>query len=306
MKQPPPNPPTSRRRRRPAATQVLAGLARAQLQTLVTCQPLLEQDQDDEALHDFRVALRRLRTLLRLFDRHPDPSLAVRCDRALRWLTRRSGQRRDLDVALRDLALLTSRGELSEAAAALQREPLRRERDRAQRRLLVVLRGARCRQAIEATDRLLMQHEAALTALPLDIEEAARRARRDGTIPRLHEARKAGKQLRYLLEALPALGPGRVRRREIQRAITQLKVLQEELGAICDLGVQAALCENLGVTKKLVSGELTTQLAQLGARLRARADGSARTAAAGLTRTKVALLAQPQTLFLRRANGAKQ
>ncbi|MCC6202505.1 MAG: CHAD domain-containing protein [Gammaproteobacteria bacterium] len=312
MKQPQPKRPIPRRRPRPTAVQALAGLARAQLQTMGACLPLLEQDRDEDALHDFRVALRRLRTLLRLFDHGADPRLAARCDRALRWLTRSSGQRRDLDVALRDLTLLADRGALSAEAVVLLREPLRRERARAQRRLLATLRGTRCRRTLAATEQLLTRHEAASAEMPLDLETAARRAGhklrrrlrragRDGTLLRLHAARKAGKQFRYLLEVLPALGPRRIRRREVQRAIAELKVLQEDLGAICDLGVQAMLCDELGATRRSLPGEPAAELAQLGSRLRAHAAEAARAAAADLTPMTMAMADQPEALFLRRA-----
>jgi CHAD domain-containing protein len=290
-------------RARPAKAQVVAGLASAQLQAMAAAMPLLELDRDEEALHDFRVALRRLRTLLQLLGDDRDDRLATQCDRGLRRLTRATGPRRDLDVALRDFAPALPRPDLSGAAVASVTTALQRERRRAQRQLLATLRGGRSRQTLAATERLLAVYQEAPAHQPppvaklmrragAKLRRRLRRARREPSVARLHAARKAGKRLRYLLEALPALYPNQIRRRAVRSAIADLKALQDALGSICDLGVQAALLTDLSVRHAAAirrHGGSPAALAQLGGRLQAQADAAASDAAKRLTSLPLAI-----------------
>lgn len=294
---------------------VLAGLARAQLRAMAAAIPSIEADADDEALHDFRVALRRLRTLLPLVGDDHAPRLAAQCDRGLRRLTRLTGARRDLDVVLRDGASRTARQEAIMPVAAL----LQRERRRAQRQLLTLLRNSRTRQTLAATERLLAACEAAPAPRPADVLERLhaagrklrrrlRRARRETTVARLHAARKAGKRLRYLLEALPALYPNRIRRRATGSAIADLKSVQDALGSICDLSVRAALLAELSARHAAAierSGGVPADLAKFSAMLQAQADTAARDAARRLGAMPSSLPDDYAVLFTRRAPRAR-
>src|SRR5262245_11437940 len=74
---------------------------------------------DVEAVHDLRVAARRLRSALTLFALDPDGRRARRADRALGDLARAAGRGRDLDVGIEILEALP-RGR-SEAGERLRR-----------------------------------------------------------------------------------------------------------------------------------------------------------------------------------------
>src|SRR5262245_11504004 len=65
---------------------------------------LLESGRDSAALHDFRVALRRTRTLLRAYRDLLRDSVSKKLARALRDLARSTGSARDAEVQLEWLA----------------------------------------------------------------------------------------------------------------------------------------------------------------------------------------------------------
>src|SRR6185436_16839036 len=57
--------------------------------------------QDAEALHDLRVALRRLRSCLRAYDAILGPAIPKRLQRRMRKLAKRTGPGRDAEVRLK-------------------------------------------------------------------------------------------------------------------------------------------------------------------------------------------------------------
>ena len=59
---------------------------------------------------------------------------------------------------------------------------------------------------------------------------------------RLHDLRKTGKELRYLLEFFASLYPGDV----VKPMVRTLKALQDTLGAFCDREIQADVLRSLG------------------------------------------------------------
>ncbi len=212
------------------------------------------EDRDTEHLHDFRVALRRTRALLKLLG-HAFESGACRRFRAeFAWLARATGPQRDLDVFL-------SQCEPQRASAFDQRavERLRataqRRRSTARRSLLRALRGARYRLLMSDWFAFL-EAEQAFTAEPPVGRSASAHAvlrayhklmRRGGRIgPRsrvesLHKLRKNCKELRYLLEAFADL----FEKAHITRLTRSLGKLQDVLGRICDVAVQRALLSDL-------------------------------------------------------------
>ena len=219
-------------------------------------------DVDSEFLHDLRVAVRRSRALQRelrgVFA--PEPLRAYRDGfRELQLLT---GPVRDLDVQLLEFGELAAG--LGEGAGA-QVAPLRR---------LLAKRLARERRAMvaglrsERTSALLANWREFLDALvdapEGDRPDAARpiadvAAERIGKVYRqmvkmgraidddspheaLHELRKKGKELRYLLEFFSSLYPPEI----VRPMVTTLKDLQDVLGRFQDREVQADQLRALG------------------------------------------------------------
>ena len=209
-------------------------------------------DLDTEFLHDLRVSIRRSRSVLReLKGAFPAGPLArVRAE--LRWAQAVTGPVRDLDVQLLEWDELAS---LVPADRAAGLAPLRRMLDARRRRELATLRrrlrSARFKAALEAWRDLASEQsgQAAgpLAAVPVEaiagarIRHVHRRMVRDGRAigadspdEALHDLRKRGKELRYLLEFFGGLYPAKV----VKPMVSALKDLQDVLGRFQDRSVQ--------------------------------------------------------------------
>lgn len=233
------------------------------------CQRLLEvieinmpgtlADTDSEFLHDLRVAVRRTRALQReLRDSFPAQPLA-HFRGEFRWLHEVTGASRDLDVYLLEFeafrATLPERQrEGLEPLLKLLTERRRRER----RRMVAALRSPRTHALLSDWAQLLADLETnggADAARPVAELAGARIGRVYGRIVRaggkiddaspptaLHELRKRGKELRYLLEFFGSLYPTPA----IKPMVRTLKALQDTLGRFQDRQIQADLVRSLG------------------------------------------------------------
>ena len=207
-------------------------------------------NQDIEFLHDLRVAVRRTRAGIKAFGEiyRPEPLRPFAAE--FRWLQQASGPARDLDVQVSgyadEIAQLT--GDPGTALEPL-RQLLMRKRRAAHTRLRRALRSARFRDLLREWREFLAAPAAGPDAeTPIrkladaQIGRAYRRVRKAGRRispesppEQLHELRKRGKELRYLLEFFVPLYPGK----PMKRLVKELKSLQENLGAYQDHGVQA-------------------------------------------------------------------
>ena len=220
--------------------------------------PGVEADLDPECLHDFRVAVRRTRSLLREMKGVFPASVTRRFGADLGWLGRRTGPVRDLDVHLMELDVPAPDGEAGrdDAAAAL-RDYLRALRKRELRVLCRTLRSARYRRLRAALGKFLesgvpVRPRSANALVPVGVLSAARilEAHRrilaegraiggDSPAESLHDLRKTCKRLRYLLEFFRDVHPAK----PVERTITRLKRLQDNLGTYQDVQVQRAVLE---------------------------------------------------------------
>jgi CHAD domain-containing protein len=211
-------------------------------------------DLDTEFLHDLRVAIRRSRSVLRQTKRAFDPAVRSEHAASLRWVQAVTGPTRDLDVLLLEWDELAAMVP-DDRRAALDpvRTLLAEQRSTALRAMKAALRSAEHRRRWTAW-RLFLATDAVGQVGPdaeRPIGKVARRrvkalhARivRDGAAltadspaEALHEIRKKGKELRYVLELFgPALGPAA----EIKPLRRALKGLQDDLGRHNDRDVQA-------------------------------------------------------------------
>lgn len=220
-------------------------------------------DVDSEFLHDLRVAVRRSRALQRelrgVFAEEP-----LRAFRAgFKELQRVTGPTRDLDVQLLEF------GELCAglpAGVADDVAPLRRllgEQLAIERRAMVrALRSDRTRlllanwadylDRVQSSSDIAAGPDAGRRIADVAGGRIARVYRRmvkmgsaidDGTpAEALHELRKQGKELRYLLEFFSSLYPPAV----VKPMVASLKGLQDVLGRFQDREVQAELLRSLG------------------------------------------------------------
>jgi CHAD domain-containing protein/CYTH domain-containing protein len=208
----------------------------------------LDAGGDDEALHDFRVAVRRLRSVLRALRPWLEESVRPRAERRLKKCARATNAARDAEVQLawlesRREALATprlSRGvELLETAIAQQREVdtaaiadrFRRASGKLRRRLRRYVQDVERGNAERSISfggvlATLVGHQLDVVRERLDAVTGAMDVRG------IHVARIEAKRLRYLVE--PLRDDRRFGAREV---VKQLKGLQDVLGELHDVHV---------------------------------------------------------------------
>ena len=212
-------------------------------------------DLDPEFLHDLRVAVRRSRSVLRQMKGVLPPAGRDRARADLKWLQQVTGPVRDLDVQLLDWEGLIE-GLPAELRADLAVTPslLERRRAAAFSTMRRQLDGPRFRRSWAAWREFLAQEplepdgERPNADRPIGAV-VGRRIRReyrrmvemgeaiDDESPgeALHDLRKRGKELRYLLELFGHLWPPEA----VKPLVTSLKGLQDVLGRHQDQEVQA-------------------------------------------------------------------
>ncbi len=248
--------PAPRRRsegKRTAGAALLAYL-RAQAERLAAEDRRVRRDEPD-AVHQMRVASRRLRSALQAYRPLLDPRRVEPVVDGLRELGRVLAPARDAEV-LREritagLADLPPELRLGGVEAFTERHFARVEAQ-ARTAVLAELDGDRYAALRSAIDALLddppltaRAHRRARRELEAHVERTARRldralrdARDDDGV---HTARKAGKRLRYAVElATPVLG------KRADRRTRALKDLQEALGEHQDTVVARAALQELG------------------------------------------------------------
>lgn len=252
-------------------------------------------DSDSEFLHDYRVALRKIRSLLSLFAGVFDAAATDSLKGQLADLMRTTNGLRDLDV------YLLRRGDYhalvppsAHPGLKLLFDELLGRRHEEQRRVNLALTGKAYKRKMAALARTFSAGRGALKPGPLATEAsrpfAARlilkRYRRvckvaralDETTPDegIHRLRIHCKKLRYLMEFFSSLFPPA----EIKGVIRSLKQLQDCLGTFNDLSVQQNFLATLlasahgggarAVPLAYAVGALTAMLASLQARERGR------------------------------------
>jgi CHAD domain-containing protein len=207
---------------------------------------------DDEALHDFRVALRRLRSWLRTFREELRGSIRRRDLDRLKRIAAATNPGRDLEVQLEWVR--HAGGGISRRrrqGARWMEEYLHAQRESADAALegVVAEDFPRIRETLESalsTFEQPVRPRAAADVGTLAEAIAARLGPRNDALAealdgvrtiadeqRAHEARIMAKRLRYLLE------PAGSSMKEAKQVITKLTAMQDELGALHDEHVMA-------------------------------------------------------------------
>ena len=203
---------------------------------------------DPEAIHDMRVASRRLQEVLRLvFTEGP---AFVRMIRAVRRARRAQSTVRDLDVMAERLGKM-ARGARGDARAALQwiLKMLTDRRARRHRKLTDAVRAldlaglrrtldgrmsrlSHTRAGEDALAEVTLRARAQVSGRAEAFAKAVAEARVSARPDDLHAARVAGKRLRYLLEICDEFRVGGFKKR-----IAQMRAIQQALGRWHDLEV---------------------------------------------------------------------
>ena len=218
---------------------------------------------DIESVHRMRVAIRRMRSLLKLIPDHYQVATVSKLETGLRDVARALGGIRDLDVLIVDLENYTvslPRDQQAELLALIDRLDRRRVRRRERlnalfdskgyRRFLRQLRrfsktaGKGARRVTRSSAPHQVRH-----VLPLLLHQRLAQVKAyDAVLPAtdindLHELRVEFKQLRYAIEFFrPVLGTS------ADRFLESARAMQEFLGRIQDISV---FMEAVGRLKKL-------------------------------------------------------
>ena len=232
-----------------SAQQGFIAIATACMQHLTANEVGCAIGEDAEFLHQLRVAIRRLRTAIRLFSDHLDVGIATPIVEELRWLGGQLGSTRDLDVFLEETLPPVMVVYPNQAGLAQIRERIAALRDAANTASRAALQSARYQ-------RLLLDIGAWLVAMsrqPMDLPEingamllpefarsALKRHRKqlmrraehliELSAEERHRVRISGKRLRYAAEFFSPLFPAKRSKPYIQ----ELANLQTILGVLND------------------------------------------------------------------------
>jgi CHAD domain-containing protein len=270
------------------AGEFLLGALADQVAALQAADVLLRTDQPD-AVHQVRVAARRLRSTLAAFRKVLDRAVTDPLRDELAWLGGQLADARDEEVALDHLrAVVAAEPEelvLGPVAARLQQAELREVQAGADRarltlsepRYLALLDGlhgllaeppftARARADVRSVLRSATRRSVRKLRRRL---QAARGAPEDARGAALHRVRKAAKQVRYAAE----VGRGEVP--HMRRVARAAKRAQKVLGERQDTVVTRELCRRLGVVAA-AAGENSFTYGRLHALEQARGESAER------------------------------
>jgi len=246
-------------------------LALKSLAAAVAAERRLDDRYDKEALHDFRVAVRRLRSVLRAYRPQLEGAVRPKDRKRLRTIQRATGAGREAEVALKWLT--KQQGSLRpEHLPGLNwlSATLMERRRRCHEDLDEQIRGSFRRLAERLEERLAIMRteqnllsdashasfarcagnlaEAHATELLVTLGQIASMDDSE----KLHDGRIAGKRLRYLLEPIRPYLHG------AQQVVKQSKRLQDVLGDLNDISV----------LQREINGALEASTLQRGRRIR--------------------------------------
>lgn len=228
------------------AGRVARDLVRGYLADACAARRRLEDPADLEALHDFRVALRRLRSTERAYRGQLEAAMGKKLRKRIKAVAAATGPARDTEVQLawleaqRDLVKSHERPGFQWLYGRL-RERLRDEYDDIRAHLVRDFD----RLAKRLEERLALPHAedaepwgrvagALLREATGALADHLCRVHGEGDEAQVHQARIAGKRIRYLIEPLREHLP------ELRPAVKALKGLQDLMGEIHDIQVFSA------------------------------------------------------------------
>jgi CHAD domain-containing protein len=220
--------------------EVAFAILRKQFAEVLANEAATRLGRDIEALHDMRVAARRMRAAMRSFRPYLSPT-ARALEREVKWLQQALGPVRDLDVQLEHLDGLMAESAESAEDLAPYRDVLARQRARERKRLIAALDSRRYSRLVARFASQLPKGPARTyapgrIAAPLiardeilqsykRLQKRARAVRASSPPDAYHAARIAAKGLRYNVEFFaPAIGP------RANEFIAAVKGLQDVLG----------------------------------------------------------------------------
>ena len=258
-------------------------IVRACLRQYRLNETILLETRAPEALHQARVALRRLRSALRIFTPLVGKSDAARFSGELRWLAQVMGTARDLDVLAKTAAaadisdiardrIATARHTAYDAVEAALQSP------RVLTTMLDLMAWTTVGLWLTAADRETVRTMPARRFAAKALRRRRKAVKTGGTSLKAlpdedrHAVRKAAKTLRYAAEFFAGLFDGGQQRRRHAAFVSALEKLQDRLGTMNDVATRPALLARLDLCDTNDAGVL---LAPRRPRKRARAAARA-------------------------------
>ena len=224
------------------------------------------KERNAEALHQMRIALRRLRAAISLFsavvtDSHVE---AIKSD--LKWFGRELAAARDLDSFLIEVLRPLRKQQANEPGLASISRMFARERVKSYRRAQEAVESARFRSLVLNTTEWIEAgpwstsddpQMAARRTIPVETLAAEQLTRRRRKIRRrgkaigelspeqLHQLRIQIKKTRYATEFFASLYRGRKASKRCEKFCSTLKQLQNCLGGFNDIMTRKALCAGI-------------------------------------------------------------
>lgn len=215
---------------------------------------------DAQGLHQMRVGLRRLRAAIVAFEKVVADSEQERIKDELKWITNELGPARDLDVFEADVLGPMSDGLGDDASFAETRRAFDESRARAYGAAVAAVHSERFRNILldvaewieagpwtvdkslrDRRKRKVVDHAVKM------LDRVSKRIKKEGANLRAldakerHKLRIKAKNLRYAVEFFAGLFGGDKNAKRREAALSALKDLQDELGALNDLAQREAL-----------------------------------------------------------------
>ena len=257
-------------------------IGRECLRNLISNEPAMLAG-DSEGLHQMRVALRRLRAAMSAFAKvvADDDTQKIKDD--LAWITGELGPARDLDTfELEVLAPLRKRKPREPDLAAVYRDFAKR-RTQAHADAAKAVKSAHFRSLLPRLSEWIEagrwtrsddERQRRRCARPIathaadELTRRLKKIRKQGkkldelTPAKRHKLRIRAKELRYAMEFLADVFPGKKQTTRRKAAVSSLKSLQDALGALNDIVAYERLVAQVAPSRRRVI--LGTQLARSG------------------------------------------
>ncbi|MGV0041017.1 CHAD domain-containing protein [Mycobacterium colombiense] len=246
-------------------TRTLVDYLNTQIDRTAAGDIALRHGEGDDTIHDTRVAIRRLRSTLRVFAKALDASEIEGMEPELKWFAGLLGDVRDcqvqrarfdrvLDGMPDELILGPVRSRIGSHFAAIEL-PARQD-------VSATMESERYQSMMTALRRWRVEPPVAGAVATGTLRQRARRAQRKADrrlaaalesedAAMLHRARKAAKRARYAAELCGSLGS----RKHAKRTIKRYKRIQSTLGDHQDSVVAAAALRRMGLAAGTTVGE---------------------------------------------------
>ena len=240
-------------------------IGRACLRQLLANEPATIR-RDAEALHQMRIALRRLRAAISLFSEVVADDRVEAVKAGLKWLGREFAPARDLDSLLIEVLRPLRKQQANEPGFASISRMFARERLKSYRRAQEAVQSPRFRKLVldtaewieaglwRTSDDPVLSACRAMPIETLAVEQLSRRRkkirRRGAKIgelspEQLHQLRIQIKKTRYAAEFFAGLYRGKKAAKRCEKFRSTLKQLQNCLGGFNDIMTRKALCADI-------------------------------------------------------------